>query len=136
MIRAHRMELTNACAPHWSTPVSSGFASNHFRAATKLMPRKCSSRCAGSVRLENSEARARVTAKALKRPRLSTRARPGIWRSANAGVSAQLIKNIADCRVERVQAEGLVEHRRVHPLEEKPEPRIVLVPGKKNEPLT
>jgi len=53
-----------------------------------------------------------------------------------AGVLAQLAKHIADCRVERLQLEGLDQHRRVYPLEEKLDSRIVPVAGKKNEPLT
>jgi hypothetical protein len=39
-------------------------------------------------------------------------------------------------RVERLQIEGLDEHCRVHPLEEKLDGRVVLVAGKKNEPLS
>jgi len=53
-----------------------------------------------------------------------------------AGVSAQFEKDIVDRRVERLQLEGLEEHRRVNSPEEKVDRRIVLVAGKKNEPLS
>ena len=52
------------------------------------------------------------------------------------GVSAQFEKDIVDRRVELRQMEGLVEHRRVNSPEEKIDRRIVLVTGKKNEPLS
>jgi hypothetical protein len=51
------------------------------------------------------------------------------------GVSAQLAKNIVDRRVERLQREGLDNYRRVHPLKEKLDGRIVPVAGKENEPF-
>ena len=41
-----------------------------------------------------------------------------------------------DRRLERLQLEGLGENRRLHSLEEKSYPRIIVVTGKKNEPLT
>jgi hypothetical protein len=49
-------------------------------------------------------------------------------------VSAKFEKDTVDRRVERLQLEGLDEHRRVHSPEEKLDRRIVLVAGKKNEP--
>ena len=48
----------------------------------------------------------------------------------------QFADNLADCRVERFQLERLDQHRRLHSLEEKLYPRIILVTGKENEPLT
>ena len=45
-------------------------------------------------------------------------------------------EDIADRLVERLQLEGLDEHRRVHSPEEKLDRRIVLVAGKKNEALS
>jgi hypothetical protein len=56
--------------------------------------------------------------------------------ATNAGVSDYLAQNIAHRRVERLQREGLDEHGRIHPLEEKLDGRIVPVAGKKNEPLS
>ena len=53
-----------------------------------------------------------------------------------AGVSAQFEKDIVDRRVERLQLEGLEEHRRLYPPKEKIDRRIVLVTGKENEALT
>jgi hypothetical protein len=57
-------------------------------------------------------------------------------RGKNVGKSDYLAQNIVDRRVERRQLEGLDEHGRVHPLEEKLDGRIVRVAGKKNEPLS
>jgi hypothetical protein len=51
-------------------------------------------------------------------------------------VSAQFEKDIADRRVELRQMERLREHGRVNSPEEKIDRRIVLVAGKKNEPLS
>jgi hypothetical protein len=52
------------------------------------------------------------------------------------GVSTQFEKDVLDRRVERLQGEGLEEHRRVHSPKEKLDRSIVLVAGKKNEPLS
>jgi hypothetical protein len=56
------------------------------------------------------------------------------WTEVLVGVSPQFEKDTVDRRVERLQLEGLDEHRRVHSPEEKLDRRIVLVAGKKNEP--
>ena len=49
----------------------------------------------------------------------------------SARLSADLLNDIADRRVERCQLERLEEHPRVHPLKEKFDRRIVLVASKK-----
>src|SRR5260370_29057408 len=49
------MARMNVCARRWSIPGSSVFGSKHLPAAMKLTRRKCSSRCAGFARLENSD---------------------------------------------------------------------------------
>src|SRR5207237_8545320 len=48
----------------------------------------------------------------------------------------QFASNLSDRCVERLQLEGLDEHRRLHSLEEKFYLRIILVTGEENEPLT
>ena len=58
------------------------------------------------------------------------------WIDVLVGVSAQFEKDVADRQVELLQLEGLEEHRRINSLEEKVDRRIVLVAGKKNEPLS
>jgi len=58
------------------------------------------------------------------------------WIDVLVGVSAQFEKDVADRRVELLQLEGLDEHRRFNSPEEKVDRRIVLVAGKKNEPLS
>ena len=60
---------------------------------------------------------------------------PG-WIDVLVGVSAQFEKDVADRRVELLQLEGLDEYRRINSPEEKVDRRIVLVAGKKNEPLS
>src|ERR1700730_16196197 len=57
------------------------------------------------------------------------------WIDVLVGVSVQFEKDTVDRRVERRQPKGLEEHRRAHSPEEKLDRRIVLVAGKKNEPL-
>src|SRR2546423_11725630 len=59
---------------------------------------------------------------------------PLSWIDVLVGVSAQFEQDTVDHRLERRQLEGLSEHRRVHPPEEKLHHRIVLVAGEKNEP--
>jgi hypothetical protein len=58
------------------------------------------------------------------------------WIDVLVGVSAQFEEDVADRRVELFQLEGLDEHRRINSPEEKVDRRIVLVAGKKNEPLS